>query len=125
MPRKPHSPRVESTSASDRSAEARRIRLGAPLLKFAAEASIWPVCGIDDRSFPLLLDEDLMPKTLKIELTEDEAEIIIDALEADLEGYVEAAKDARANRNRDDVATFTEASNRISAALAKVRAVLA
>ena len=66
-----------------------------------------------------------MPKTLKIELTEDEAEILIDALEADLEGYVEAAKDARANRNHADVATFTEASNRISAAIAKVRAALA
>lgn len=66
-----------------------------------------------------------MPKTLKLELTEDEAEILIDALEADLEGYVEAAKDARANRNRADVETFTEASNRISAALAKVRAALA
>ena len=65
-----------------------------------------------------------MPKTLKIELTEDEAEILIDALEADLEGYVEAAKDARANRNHADVATFTEASDRINAALAKVRAAL-
>ncbi len=66
-----------------------------------------------------------MPKTLKIELTEDEAEILIDALEADLEGYVEAARDARANSNRADVATFTEAAKRIEAALAKVRSVLA
>lgn len=65
-----------------------------------------------------------MPKMLKIELTEDEAEIVIDALEVDLEGYVESAKDARANRNHADVATFTEASNRISATIAKVRAAL-
>ena len=60
----------------------------------------------------------------KIDFTEDEAEIVIDALETDLEGYVEAAKDARANRNRADVETFTEASTRISAVLAKVRAAL-
>ena len=60
----------------------------------------------------------------KFDFTEDEAEIIIDALETDLEGYVEAAKDARANRNRADVETFTEASTRISAVLAKVRAAL-
>ena len=65
-----------------------------------------------------------MAKTLKIELTEDEAEIIADALETDLEGYVDATKDARANGNRADVQTFTEASNRISATLAKVRALL-
>ncbi|HET9428294.1 MAG TPA: hypothetical protein VFO69_08040 [Allosphingosinicella sp.] len=70
------------------------------------------------------MDENQMPKTFNLALTEDEAEIIIDALEADLEGYVEAAKDARANRNRDAVVTFTEASDRISAALAKVRAAL-
>ena len=60
----------------------------------------------------------------KFDFTEDEAEIIIDALETDLEGYVEAAKDARANRNRADVETFTEASTRISEVLAKVRAAL-
>jgi len=60
----------------------------------------------------------------KIDFTEDEAEIVVDALETDLEGYVEAAKDARANRNRADVETFTEASTRISAVLAKVRAAL-
>ena len=65
-----------------------------------------------------------MAKKLKIEFTEDEAEIVIDALEADLEGYVEATKDARANGNRADVETFTEASTRISATLAKVRKVL-
>ena len=60
----------------------------------------------------------------KIDFTEDEAEILIDALESDLEGYVEAAKDARANMNRADVATFTEASERIQAVIAKVRKAL-
>jgi hypothetical protein len=61
---------------------------------------------------------------LTIELTDDEAEILIDALETDLEGYVEAAKDARANGNRADVATFTDASNRIAAVLQKMQALL-
>jgi glutathione synthase/RimK-type ligase-like ATP-grasp enzyme len=60
----------------------------------------------------------------KIDFTEDEAEILIDALETDLEGYVEAAKDARANMNRADVATFTEAAERIQAVIAKVRKAL-
>jgi hypothetical protein len=65
-----------------------------------------------------------MTKNLTLKLTEDEAEIIVDALESDLEGYVEAAKDARANRNANDVATFTGASDRIKAVLAKVQALL-
>ena len=55
-----------------------------------------------------------MPKTITLTLNEDEAEIIFDALEADLEGYVEAAKDARANGKRSDVSTFTEAADRIT-----------
>lgn len=50
---------------------------------------------------------------LQLSLTEDETEILIDALEADLEGYVEAAKEARGNNNREDVKTFTEAAERI------------
>lgn len=65
-----------------------------------------------------------MTTNLTLQLTDDEAEIIIDALESDLEGYLEAAKDARANRNQADVATFTEASERISAVRNKVRAAL-
>jgi hypothetical protein len=65
-----------------------------------------------------------MNKNLTLQLSEDEAEIIVDALESDLEGYVEAAKDARANRNSNDVATFTDASNRIQAVLAKVQSLL-
>ena len=65
-----------------------------------------------------------MTKKLSIELTEDEAEIVIDALESDMEGYVEAAKDARANRKQSDVTTFTEASDRIAAVLKKVQAAL-
>ena len=61
---------------------------------------------------------------LKLTLTEDEAEILVDALEADMEGYVEAAKEARGNNNRADVATFTEAAERIGGLLKKVQALL-
>ncbi|HEX8058874.1 MAG TPA: hypothetical protein VF481_19550 [Novosphingobium sp.] len=61
---------------------------------------------------------------LKLTLTEDEAEILVDALEADLEGYVEAAKEARGNNNREDVKTFTEAAERIQALLGRVQALL-
>ncbi len=53
--------------------------------------------------------------SLTLKLTEDEAGILVDALEADMDGYVEAAKEARGNNNRDDVDTFTEAAKRILA----------
>jgi hypothetical protein len=61
-----------------------------------------------------------MAKAIQLTLTSDEAEIIVDALDTDLEGYEDAAKDARANGNRADVATFTEAADRIRAVRAKV-----
>ena len=61
-----------------------------------------------------------MPKTIELKLDQDEAEIILDALDTDLEGYIDAANDARANGNRTDVATFTEAADRIKAVKAKV-----
>ena len=54
-----------------------------------------------------------MADTITLTLTHDEVEILVDALEADLEGYVEAAKEARGNNNREDVDTFTEAAMRI------------
>lgn len=65
-----------------------------------------------------------MPKSITLTLTEDEAEILVDALESDLEGYVEAAKEARGNARRSEVATFTEAADRITAVRDKVRAAL-
>jgi hypothetical protein len=61
---------------------------------------------------------------IKLTLTEDETEILIDALEADMEGYVEATKEARGNNNREDVKTFTEAAERIQALKAKLEALL-
>ena len=62
-----------------------------------------------------------MSKTIALKLTEEEIEMLIDALEVDQEGYVEAAKEARGNNSRDDVATFTEAGERIQALMAKLR----
>lgn len=62
--------------------------------------------------------------SIKLTLTEDETEILIDALEADLEGYLEAIKEARANVKRDDVETFTEAAERIQTLKAKLEALL-
>ena len=60
-------------------------------------------------------------ETIQLALTTDEAEMLIDALEADHEGYVEAVKEARGNNNRDDVKTFSEAATRIQGLMAKIR----
>lgn len=62
-----------------------------------------------------------MSKPIKLSLTEDEIGMLVDALEVDLEGYLEATKEARGNNNRDDVKTFTEASERIGALMNKLR----
>ncbi len=60
-------------------------------------------------------------KTIQLTLTVDEAEMLIDALEADHEGYVDAVKEARGNNNRDDVKTFSEAATRIQVLMAKIQ----
>ena len=65
-----------------------------------------------------------MAKTIKISLSEDEAEIILDALDADHEGYVEAAKEARGNNRRAEVSTFTEAAERIATVRDRIRGAL-
>jgi hypothetical protein len=62
-----------------------------------------------------------MADTITLELTEDEIGILVDALEADQEGYVEAAKEARANNKRDDVETFTEAAMSIQKLLTRLQ----
>jgi hypothetical protein len=61
---------------------------------------------------------------ITLKLTEDEAEILIDALEADQEGYLESAKEARGNNRRAEVATFSEAAARIEALLNRIRALV-
>ncbi len=65
-----------------------------------------------------------MTATIKLALTGEEIEMLVDALEADMEGYVDAAKEARGNNNRADVQTFTEAATRIQALMAKLRALI-
>lgn len=62
-----------------------------------------------------------MTKTISLSLTTDEIEMLVDALEVDLEGYVESAKEARGNNNREDVKTFTEAATRIQTLMAKLQ----
>lgn len=62
-----------------------------------------------------------MSKAHTVKLTSDEIEMLIDALEADMEGYVEAAKEARANNKRDDVEMFTEAATRIQVLLSRLQ----
>lgn len=62
-----------------------------------------------------------MSKSFDFTFTEDEAEILLDALDADIEGYEDSVRDARANGNRGDVATFTEAAARIKAVRDRIR----
>ena len=60
-------------------------------------------------------------KKINLTFTEDEAEILVDALDADLEGYLESAKEARGNNRRAEVQTFTEAAERIAAVRDRIR----
>ncbi|MFM5894008.1 MAG: hypothetical protein ACKOQM_06190 [Novosphingobium sp.] len=58
---------------------------------------------------------------ITLTFTQDELEMLVDALEVDLEGYVEAAKEARLQNSREDIVTFTEASVRIQTLMAKLQ----
>jgi hypothetical protein len=62
-----------------------------------------------------------MSKPIDVPLTSDEIEMLVDALEVDLEGYLESAKEARGNNNREDVKTFTEAATRIQTLMARLQ----
>ncbi|MBH0112768.1 hypothetical protein I5E68_07365 [Novosphingobium sp. YJ-S2-02] len=62
-----------------------------------------------------------MNEEITLKLTTDEVAIIVDALEVDLEGYLESAKEARGNGNRADVETFTEAATRIQTLMTKLQ----
>lgn len=62
-----------------------------------------------------------MADTINVALTSDELEMLVDALESDMEGYVEAAKEARMNNNREDIVTFTEAATRIQVLLSRLQ----
>jgi len=91
-------------------------------MKFAAKR---PSClGLDPglrRGDGLELEEDAVADTTTIKLTSDELEMLVDALEADMEGYLESAREARGANNRDDHVTFTEAATRIQALLARLQ----
>jgi hypothetical protein len=65
-----------------------------------------------------------MSRTFDLNLTEEELEMLVDALEADLEGYVEAAKEARGNNARDDVETFKDAALNIQKLMTKLQGML-
>jgi hypothetical protein len=65
-----------------------------------------------------------MSKTIALTLTEEELEMLVDALEVDLEGYIEAAKEARGNNARDDVTTFEGAATRIRVLMARLQGML-
>jgi hypothetical protein len=62
-----------------------------------------------------------MSEPINVPLTSDEIEMLVDALEVDLEGYLESAKEARGNNNREDVKTFTEAATRIQTLMARLQ----
>ena len=65
-----------------------------------------------------------MAETHTLTVTEEELEMLIDALEVDYEGYIEAVKEARGNNSRDDVATFGGAAERIAALMNRLRGML-
>ncbi len=65
-----------------------------------------------------------MPKTIALTLTEEELEMLVDALEVDHEGYVEAVKEARGNNARDDVETFSQAAQNIQTLMTKLQGML-
>lgn len=58
---------------------------------------------------------------ITLKFTQDELEMLVDALEVDLEGYTEAAKEARMSNNREDIVTFTEAATRVQMLMDKLR----
>ncbi|MCC2601029.1 hypothetical protein LKO31_00960 [Sphingopyxis sp. FBM22] len=64
---------------------------------------------------------NLMAENMNLSFTEDELEMIVDALEADMEGYIEASKEARDAGNKEDVDTFSEAAERIQSLLTRLQ----
>jgi hypothetical protein len=65
--------------------------------------------------------QEPVAKTIQLTLTVDEAEMLVDALEADHEGYIDVIKEARGNNNRDEVKTFSDAATRIQELMAKIQ----
>ncbi|MET0270180.1 MAG: hypothetical protein ABW173_07100 [Sphingomonas sp.] len=65
-----------------------------------------------------------MAKTITLNLTEDEAEMILDALDSDAEGYAESATEARKEGDKTSMETFREAAQRIVVLRARVQSAL-
>ena len=65
-----------------------------------------------------------MAETFTLTVTSDELEILVDALEADLEGYVEAAQDARGSGAGGDVEMFKDAALNIQKLLSRLQDML-
>lgn len=65
-----------------------------------------------------------MAKSITLTLTEDEAEIIVDALESDREGYLESAEEARKQGDRASTESFREAAQRIGVVRDRLQAAL-
>lgn len=64
-----------------------------------------------------------MADTFNLTVTGDELEMLVDALEADLEGYVEAAKAAR-GKDAADVEMFKDAALNIQKLLTRLQDML-
>jgi hypothetical protein len=65
-----------------------------------------------------------MSAAIKLSLSEDEVEMLIDALEMDHDGYQDSIKEARGNMRRDEVKAYTEAAERIAALMEKLKALI-
>ncbi|MBT0668524.1 hypothetical protein HT136_09085 [Novosphingobium profundi] len=62
-----------------------------------------------------------MNDDITLTLTSDEIAMLVDALEVDLEGYLESSKEAKSSGNRDEMKTFNDAATRIQTLMAKLQ----
>lgn len=62
-----------------------------------------------------------MNEDINLTLTTDEVAMLVDALEVDLEGYLESSKEAESTGNRTEVKTFNDAALRIQTLMAKLQ----
>ena len=62
-----------------------------------------------------------MSDTITLTLTEDEAEIVLSALEDDREGYIDAAREAFAEGDKINGTTFGEAADRIQLVASRLK----
>jgi hypothetical protein len=72
----------------------------------------------------LLFQGITVSQPIHLTLTPDQIEIVLDALEADLDDYVESAQEARGNGDQRDALTFDEEAGRIRALLLTFRDLL-